>query len=158
MVNERAYAKKKKEQMLLLKIVFTFQLSLQTDLPFPLKKIFLRKISCKVSGWCPVAHFPHPCFDLLSSSKAFWGAKSSRNIMCMGYYMANVDLLLSHCHETTGRDVAGWGPLVQLAPGCALRSQHRQWQPLGHRPQWSSRVLASVLETREGLVFKECYY
>lgn len=77
-VNERAYAKKKwKEQMLLLKRVFIFQLSLKTKLAFLLKDISLRKISCKVSSWCLVACFSHLCFGLLRSPKAFWGAKSA---------------------------------------------------------------------------------
>lgn len=114
--------------MLLLKRVFTFQLSLKTKLPFLLKNISLGKISCKVS-WCLVAHFSHLCFGLLSSPKAFWGTKSAGNTLHIDYYMAYMDLIFwvplgKNCtseaadREFVARFFCGWRLLAQVAAGC----------------------------------------
>lgn len=160
--------KKIKEQMLLLKTVFTFQLSLKTKLPSLLKNISLRKISCKVSSRCLLAHFPHLCFGLLSSPKAFWGAKSARNHLAHGLLHGIHGLtFLSECHEAIGRDSVA---RYFVAEGCwhrwlqaveMLHLWHGQQQQSWHGPQWrhnGDTVLACLLETREGVVFSGCYY
>lgn len=101
--------KKKREQMLLLKTVFTFQLPLKTNLLFPFKNILLRKISCKVSG-CALICLTLPKPSGVQNPQEIprrWTTTRTRGLAAV-----------RRCRQTVGGGFAGGGPPVPPAPGC----------------------------------------